>query len=227
MKKIIYVLLVLILGLGLVFAQETTKGQQEKPIPETYENENQVRNEQLVIMPVGEKSLTQIKNTQELKQSIQEKNQEMNQELENLSEQEQNKYQNQNQVRLAVHALLGMENITGGIGKNVSAIAKEFNNSIQATIRAEEKIQQRNAFTKFFIGADKKAADELEKEVNQNKERIKELKRLRNECEQECSEEIKTIMQEQIQNMEQEQNRLENLAQETKQKKGIVGWIWK
>ncbi|MCK9307901.1 MAG: hypothetical protein M0P17_10290, partial [Methanoculleus sp.] len=33
-----------------------------------------------------------------------------------------------NRVRLAVHALLAAENRTGGIGQNVSAIAREVNN---------------------------------------------------------------------------------------------------
>ena len=72
---------------------------------------------------------------------IQQKQQAMNQELEGKKEKEQNVYQNQNQVRLAVHSLLAMENLVGGIGKNVSQIARQFNNSVQATIRAEEKIQ--------------------------------------------------------------------------------------
>ncbi|MFY1644910.1 hypothetical protein ACK11Z_14360, partial [Methanoculleus bourgensis] len=36
----------------------------------------------------------------------------------------------QNQVRLAVHTLLAAENRTGGIGRNISVIAREFNNSV-------------------------------------------------------------------------------------------------
>jgi hypothetical protein len=85
----------------------------------------------------------------------------------------------------------------------VSAIAKEFNNSVQATIRAEERIQTRSGIRRFFFGGDKEAAQNMQQEVNRNMNRIQELKQLRNECD--CGEEIKQMMQEQIQNMEQEQ----------------------
>ena len=35
------------------------------------------------------------------------------------------------------------------------------------------------------------------------------------------------MMQEQIQQMEQEQLRLQDLAQNEKKSKGLLGWIWK
>ena len=43
----------------------------------------------------------------------------------------------------------------------------------------------------------------------------------------ECSEEVKSMVQEQIQNLEEEQNRLKQLAEEEKQNKGIFGWLFK
>jgi DNA-binding transcriptional MerR regulator len=163
--------------------------------------------------------------TTELREMIQQRQQEMNQEISNLREKVQNMYQNQNKVRLAVHSFLAMEDMIGGIGRNVSQIAREFNNSVMATIRAEEKIQDRNWFARVFAGGDDQAAGELEREVNTNRERIQQLKQLREQCN--CTEEIRTMMQEQIQNMEQEQNRLQQLAQTEKQSKGIFGWLWK
>jgi len=168
---------------------------------------------------------TKARNKDELKQMIQEKKDELKEELNQLRAQQKEIHQNQNQVRVAVHALLAMENLTGGIGKNVSAIAREFNNSVQSTIRAEEKIQNRNALVKMFIGGDEDAANEIEQEVTQNQERIQELTQLMEQCD--CDEEVKAILQEQIQNMEQEQTRLQQLAQNEKQNKGIFGWIWK
>ena len=61
-------------------------------------------------------------------------------------------------------------------------------------------------------------------ETNRNQEKIQELKNLYQECE--CDEEVKNIIQEQIQNIEQEQNRLGQLAQEEKSKQGIFGWLF-
>jgi len=164
------------------------------------------------------------RNTSELREMIQERETEMEQEMVNFTETNKNIYQNQNRVRLAVHSLLAMENLTGGIGQNISQIAREFNNSVQATIRAEERIQTRNAIVRFFVGGDEEAAEEIEQEVNQNRLRIQQLTQLRNDCN--CSEEIKTMIQEQTQNMEQEQTRLEQLAQNEKQNKGLFGWFF-
>jgi hypothetical protein len=100
-----------------------------------------------------------------------------------------------------------------------------FNNSVQATIRAEEKIQTKSGFARFFSGGDEKSAAEIEAQVTQNRERIQELTQLRDQCQ--CDEEVKAMMQEQIRNMEQEQTRLQELAQKEKKSKGLFGWIWK
>ncbi len=164
-------------------------------------------------------------NSEELGQMIQQMRQEMNQELQGLGTGLQNIYQNQNKVRLAVHSLLAMEDLVGEKGPQIREIARDFNNSVQATIRAEKKVQERNWLMRVLFGGDEAAAEELEQEVNTNQERIQTLKQLREECD--CEEQIRTMLQEQIQNIEQEQNRLQQLAQTEKQSKGLLGWIWK
>ena len=159
----------------------------------------------------------------EVKEIVQEKNQEMIQEMAQMGELQQKVYQNQNQVRKAVHALLAAEDLVEGIGPQVSQIAREFNNSVQATVKAEEKIQQRNAFTRFFLGGENEAAEEVLQEVERNKERIQELSQLKESCE--CDQEVKAMVEEQIQKMEQEQERLQQLADGETKAKGILGWI--
>lgn len=163
-------------------------------------------------------------NTLELRNMIQEKQQEMNQEIEQLKEQKKEIYQNQNHVKLAVHSLLAMEDLVGGIGKEVSQIAREFDNSVQATIEREEKIQGRNSFIKFFIGGDQESAEFIEQEVGRNLERIEELKLLKDSCA--CEVEVEMLLGEQIDSMEIEQDRLKELAQAEKQTKGIFGWLF-
>jgi len=156
---------------------------------------------------------------------IQQKQEELTQASEGLGTKQQEVLKNQNQVRLAVHALLAMEDYTGGIGKDVSAIAKEFDNSVQSTINTEEKIQTKSAFAKFFSGGDEKAAADLETEVTKNQDRITQLKQLKDQCD--CDDATKTLMQEQIQSMEQEQERLKTVAENAKKSKGLFGWMWK
>jgi len=201
-------------------ADTAETGNQDQPV--AVQTANQGEEQQLMVQ---QREQVAAQNPEELGQMIQQRKTDMAQEMSGLNEKEQKVLQNQNQVRLAVHSLLAMEGLAGGIGPQVSAIARNFNNSVQATIKAEEKIQTRSAFSRFFAGGDKKAAEELEAEVNQNKAQIQELNQLREQCD--CGEEVKALMQEQIQNMEQEQARLQELAQKEKKSKGLLGWIWK
>ena len=161
---------------------------------------------------------------QELKSMIQSRKQAMEQEMQGMDEDMQKVYRNQNQVREAVHALLAMEDLAGGIGKQVSEVARNFNNSVMATIRAEEKIQTRGGFSRFFAGGDHEAADKIEQEVNQNRQRIEQLKQMKAQV---MDGEVQGMFQEQIQLMEKEQTRLQQMAQEEKSSKGLLGWIWK
>jgi bacterioferritin-associated ferredoxin len=160
----------------------------------------------------------------EIKETVQQKAQELSQEMQQLGKTEQSVYQNQNEVRLAVYSLLVMEDILGGIGQQVSQVATEFNNSVQATIKAEEAIQSRNRIVKFFVGGDEEVTEEIEQEINKNQERIQYLLTLGEQCD--CGEEVKSMLQEQIANIGQEQNRLQQLVQSEKQIKGIFGWLF-
>jgi len=166
-----------------------------------------------------------VQDAESLRQNIQQRTQEMAQEVQNLGEKKAEVYQNQNKVRLAVHSLLAMEDLVGGIGQQVSEIAREFDNSVQATIRAEERIQNRNQFVKFFVGGDMEAAAAIEQEVNGNRERIQQLEQLQGQCD--CDEGVKSVLQEQIQNMEQEQERLQQLANKEQQHNGLFGWFFR
>ena len=156
---------------------------------------------------------------------VEERKQELEAELAGKSEKEQNVLRNQNAVRLAVHALLEMKDGIGGIGQNVSAIARDFNNSIQSTIRAETRVEERSGFTRFFAGGDEAAAEEIEKEVAANRARIAELAQLRETCP--CDETTRALFQEQITTMAQEQERLGELVAKEKKSKGLLGWMWK
>jgi len=172
----------------------------------------------------GAKKNNQARNEAELHDLIQQKQEEMNQEMTKMKASEQKIYKNQNQVRLAVHALLASEDLLGGIGQEVSAIAREFNNSIQSSLNAEEKIQNRSALAKIFIGGNKEAANSLAGIVAQNQERIEQLTQLEQICP--CDLAIKNILQDKINDLTQEQNRLQQLIQAEQKNRGIFGWLF-
>ncbi|ABN56458.1 MULTISPECIES: hypothetical protein [Methanoculleus] len=127
-----------------------------------------------------------------------------------------------NRVRLAVHALLGAENRTGGIGENVSAIAREINNSVQKTFEAEEQIRARHGFMRFLFGGDAEAARLIEEEAQRNRERAAELGYLIGNCT--CDDATRAMLQEQVRTIEQEQDRLRVLASEEMQVRGLFSW---
>ena len=211
MKRIIATLFVLMLIMPVVLAQQ--QGIHE---PGTGIEQPELKEAQQMV---------NAQSTTQLQEMVQEKQQEMNQNLEGLGTQQREMIQNQNRVRLAVHALIGAEDLIGGSGPQVSGLARECNNSVQATIRAEEKIQNRGALTRLFAGGDAEAAKSLQGEVNQNQQRIQEMQQLIQDCT--CDEPVREMLQEQLQSMEQEQLRLQELAESELQSKGLFGWIWK
>ncbi len=215
MKKIIVFLLTFILICPPVLAanqQGINQGLQGEEGEEVVGNQNQQQQE------------LKAQTREELKEIIAEEKEELKDELEDLKESSQKVYQNQNAVREAVQALLAAENLIGGIGPQVSAIAREFNNSVQATIKAEERIQERSRWLRFFVGGDEQAATEIEDELGKNQSKIQLLKQLAAQCN--CVSELKNIIQEQIQNIDQEQNRLREIVTAERKSKGVFGWLF-
>lgn len=211
-------------------ADTDTKSSGEKmvdAVPTPLEQQNrgedtQLRAEQQIGGVTGQGAMVR----EEVRTRVELRKQELDQELVGKSEKQQQVLKNQNEVRLAVHALLGMKEELGGIGQQVSEVATAMDNSVKETVASEEKMQDRSAFSRFFAGGDKKAAEEIEANVIKNQERISEMQRLRESCE-DCSDEAKQVLQEQIQTMEREQTRLKTLAESEKSKKGLFGWMWK
>ena len=167
---------------------------------------------------------TIIQNTSGLQQRIKTYQQELNQSLLQASAGQKNVLKNQNAVRLAVHTFLAAGNITGGIGPQISQIAQGFNNSVQATIQAEENIQARNGLSRFFFGGDANSADAILSEVGQNQQRIEEMQQLLLTC-AECDNETRDLLSEQLQNIELEQIRLRSLAETESADRGIFGFL--
>lgn len=128
-----------------------------------------------------------------------------------------------NEVRLAVHTLLAMENITGGIGPQVSAVAIEYNNSAWQSWQLEERIRNRDALTSFFFGGDQVSAAELANLSVMNQDRIRQITQLMENSTLDT--ETRALLQEQLTIMEQENTRLGQEAAAVQQNRGILGWI--
>ncbi|MBN2014052.1 MAG: hypothetical protein JW778_02630 [Candidatus Altiarchaeota archaeon] len=147
--------------------------------------------------------------------------------LENVSNRDKQKvFRNQNTVREAVMNLLALReagNFSGGIGQNISAIARGFDNSVNKTVEAEEAIQNRAGLMRFFFGGEENAAATIQAELNQNRVRLQQLQRVREEYDPE----FQAFIDEQMLLIEEEQTRLQELAQQELGDKGLLGWLFK
>src|SRR5512137_1878111 len=127
----------------------------------------------------------------------------------------------QNEVRIAVHTLLSMENRTGGIGQNISAIAREFNNSINMSEKLEQKIQDRSGIMRVFLGGERDAAGQLANITSQNQARIQKIQQLITTAN--LDPDVRAFLEEQLQAMQDEDTRLEQLATREQQDRGLFG----
>ena len=147
----------------------------------------------------------------------------LNATLRNISAGERDRIKNENEVRIAVTTLLNVEDLSGGIGRNVSAIARDFNNSASSTRKLEDRIQTRSSFMRLLFGGDREAARELATQTAQNKARIVELQQLISSAS--LNTEVRAMIEDQLGIMEKEQERLQQLATREQQDRGFFGWL--
>ncbi|HET9641764.1 MAG TPA: hypothetical protein VFP46_02875 [Candidatus Paceibacterota bacterium] len=127
-----------------------------------------------------------------------------------------------NPVRLAVHTLLASKALLGGIGPQVSEIAKEMNDSIATTTTAELKMRSRGFFSRLLFGGDKESARTLSQAVAENQARIDVLTTLMNQAS--TTPELKATLQTQITALQDAQAHLQALADIEAKSWGLFSW---
>ena len=133
--------------------------------------------------------------------------------------------EHRNDVQVGVDSFLLVKNQMGLSGPDISVLAQQFNASLKSTAQAEERIRKRDALTRIFVGGDDSAASVIDAEVSDNQMRIQELNHMLGQCTN-CSAGVKTLLQQQIQTMEQEQTRLSGIAQKEHSDNGLFGWMF-
>lgn len=127
-----------------------------------------------------------------------------------------------NGMRLAVHALLSAQDLVGGIGQQVSEIAKEVDRSVASTTNAEVKIQSRGFFTRFLFGGDSTSAEVIAQEAAQNQARIESLTTLL--AQTNVSADVQAVLNTQIAALKEAQTRLQELAKKEQKSWGLFSW---
>jgi len=165
------------------------------------------------------------KSVGELEQMMNYNQEKINIAINQISENKKIAYENQKEIPQAVYCFLSMESLLPAVGILVSDVARQLNNSFQITTSAEENILSRSKIAYFLVGGDFNSANEIESEINSNKERISVLRELN--LRSNGSQEVKNIFEEQIKNIEDEQARLQEIVNSEKSTKGLIGWVWK
>ncbi|HWS22686.1 MAG TPA: hypothetical protein VN227_08610 [Methanoregula sp.] len=145
----------------------------------------------------------------------------LNATLRNISSGERERVKNENEVRIAVTTLLDVEDLSGGIGRNVSAIARDFNNSASSMRTLEDRIQSRNSFVRLLFGGDREAARELAAETARNNARIVELQQLINSASLDTG--LRATIEDQVRIIQLEQERLQQLSTREQEDRGLFG----
>ena len=145
----------------------------------------------------------------------------LNATLRNVSSGERDRIKNENEVRIAVTTLLDVEDLSGGIGRNVSAIARDFNNSASSVRKIEDRIQSRSSFVRLFFGGDREAARELANQTAQNDARIVELRQLITNAS--LNSEVRATIEDQVRIIQLEQERLQQLSTREQEDRGLFG----
>jgi gas vesicle protein len=161
------------------------------------------------------------RNISELRNSKRHQLNELNKSLQNEPPERRGLVKNQNEVRIADHTLLSMENRTGGIGQNISAIAREFHNSVTMSEKLEQKIQERSGIMRVFLGCDRDAAGQLANITSQNQARIQKIQQLITTAN--LDPDVRAFLEEQLKAWQEQDTRLEQLATREQQDRGLFG----
>ncbi len=173
-------------------------------------------------LELGDGNTPPVSSFTELKQTIEARKLQLEQEAAATTSEDQSIVKNDNSVRLAVHALLAAKTLLGGIGPQVSQIAKEMNDSIATTTSAEVQIQSRGFFTRLFFGGDSAAASVIAQEVAQNEQHINTLTNLLNQAN--ISADVQATLKVQIADIQAAQVRLQALAKSEQSQWGLFSW---
>ena len=123
-----------------------------------------------------------------------------------------------------VQNLLNVADSEKSIGQEVKAVATEQDQSKEKVAEVIDTVNNRNAIKTFLIGSDYKNLGELRSETVKTENQISKLENL---LEKTTSAGNQTVIQSQIQNLKQEQQKIESFVQTNENKFSLFGWFVK
>lgn len=130
--------------------------------------------------------------------------------------------QNQERVRGATQVLVASRGLAGLNGEKMFQIANQINAGVGTTTNAEMRIAERGRLARFFFGGDKESSAALLGELSQNRTRVQQINQLLES--QSIPLQLRELLQTQVKLIEEEQNRLQILADKEQGRWGIFSW---
>ena len=200
------------------------------PTGEPLRSEERERSEQAVIEQPGvqiqdrDRDELQGRSRDDFLEMVQEKEQELLQDRDR--DQLQDRDRDQLNRTLALYTLSVAGNVTGDSGPELVRLAAQVNQTLEYATRAEEQIQSRSTFMRTLFGGDADAAGILIRTAEQNREQVRLMEQLVQNC-SDCDPQVQEQLMEQIRSLEQEQNRLTVLGGQELEDKGLLGWLFR
>lgn len=129
---------------------------------------------------------------------------------------------NRNRVDVGVMALIASQNMIGQEGGTVANLAQEIHGAHRNMTQAEEHIQSRGFLSRFFLGGDTDSATAIQNQLQQNEQHMEQIRQYLDDCD--CDEQVRTMLQEQVQVMEEEHARLRQVAEDEVATWGLFSW---
>lgn len=127
-------------------------------------------------------------------------------------------------VAKSVQNLLSTIDTSGGIGRQVSEIAKQQQEAQAQITQTLDEMENRRGFARQIFGPDYAALKQMERVIYQNQNRIQQLQMLKNNIQNEAEE---ANLQNAIQNMLEQNTALQEQIKFQEDKPGMFGWLIK
>ncbi len=132
--------------------------------------------------------------------------------------------EHKSKVEAVVQDLKGLAGKDKNIGEEISAVAKEQEESGQRAVEAMKKVEARSGFKTFFIGTDYKNIGALRSEIVTTKNQINRLKKV---GERATTTEVKAELDTQIKALENAYKKATDFIQTNENKFSLFGWVAK
>lgn len=129
------------------------------------------------------------------------------------------------QAQVAVEAVRQAEGMLGQNGPRMSTVATEVSQAMQGLATREEALQNRSRVRLFLFGQDDDVVGDMQQTMEQNQERIQEMKTLLRNC-GDCDQQATQTLVTEIQKLEREHDRLQQVVDDAAGRVGLFGFLF-